>query len=468
VSGSPTPFDASPLLRRAAAMTRAELEGLQLAKLRRQLDRLYAASPYYRGLMDRAGLKPDRVDSLAAFRDRFPASGKAEFLADQQAHPPFGHRLGIPREQVALVNMTGGTSGQGQEIYGRSQRDIHMQGYLHALPWFMAGLRPGHVAVNCVPAGGMTTGGWGPGEGLRIIGATAFHVGGSLSTDAKIDLMLKVGEVNFIYASTNYLHTLTDALLKRGIDPREAFPKMAGLFIAAEGYPVEWAVEIERRWGCGLQEGYGSTQCAGFGGSTCDRGVVTKDGKRGLIHLFEWETLFEIVDPDTLAPTAPGEVGEMVVTNLSIEGSPVIRFRTGDAARYVPYGETGAPNAWNAIECGTIGRFDDMMKIRGNNIWPSMVDAAVFAHADVAEYAGRVFTDADGKTEIEVRLALIERAALQFSPEQRKQLIASVRQAIKERTNVWMKIVEVERGALPEFAYKARRWADERQQGYRL
>ena len=164
---------------------------MQLHKVRRQLARLHASSGYYRRRMDAAGIAPDALASLDGFRARFPLSNKADFLADQTEHPPFGERLGIPREEVALVNMTGGTSGQGQEIYGRSQRDIHMQGYLHALPWFLAGLRPGDIAINCVPAGGLTTGGWGPGEGLRIAGATAFHVGGTLSTDAKIDLMLR-------------------------------------------------------------------------------------------------------------------------------------------------------------------------------------------------------------------------------------------------------------------------------------
>jgi phenylacetate-CoA ligase len=462
-----SPFAASPLLAEVAGLSRADLERLQLVKLKRQLARLFDTSPYYSAKMDAAGLKPDQITSLAAFRERFPLSNKTDFLADQNEHPPFGGRLSIPRDRVALVNMTGGTSGQGQEIYGRSQRDIHMQGYLHALPWFLAGLRPGDMAVNCVPAGGVTTGGWGPGEGLRIIGATGFHVGGALSTDAKIDLMLKLGDVNFIYASTNYLHTMTEALMRRGIDPKEAFPGMRTLFIAAEGYPIEWAEKVEQFWGCRLSEGYGSTQCAGFGGSTCDRGVVN-DGKRGLIHLFEWETLFEVVDPVTLEPTPSGEIGEMVVTNLSVEGSPVVRFRTGDAARFVSHQDAGSGWGWNAIECGTIGRFDDMMKIRGNNVWPSAIDAAVFAHPDVAEYAGRVYTTENGKTEIEVRLALSETAAMQFSPEQRQALFHAVRSAIKARNNIWVTLIEVERSELPEFAYKARRWKDERQAGYRL
>ena len=466
MTGPADPFAESPLLAKFAGLTRPELERLQLAKLQRQLTRLQATSPYYAERMVQAGLAADRITSLELFSERFPTSSKADFLADQSAHPPFGHRLAIQREQVALVNMTGGTSGQGQEIYGRSQRDVHQLGYLHALPWYMAGLRAGDIAVNCVPAGGSTTGGWGPGEGMRIIGATGFHVGGNLATDAKIDLMLKLGGVNFIYASTNYLHTLTEALLARSITPRDAFPRMHGVFIAAEGYPLEWAGRVEELWGCRLQEGYGSTQCNGFGGSTGAAGVFGRDGARGLISLFEWETLFEIVDPETLQPTPSGAVGELVATNLSVEGSPVIRFRTGDAARSVAWQDAGTGRVWNAIEAGSIGRFDDMMKIRGNNVWPSAVDAAVFAHPEIADYAGRVHTEG-GKTEIALRLAFAAPFA-DLSVEARARVIASVREAIKGRTNVWMDIVECARSDLPQFAYKARRWTDERQQGYRL
>lgn len=461
------PFMDSARLARLASLSRGELESLQLRKLRHQLARLHVSSGYYRRRMNAAGLAPDAIGSLDAFCKSFPLSSKADFLADQTEHAPFGDRLGISRSDVALVNMTGGTSGQGQEIYGRSQRDVHMQGYYHALPWFLAGLRPGDIAVNCVPSGGLTTGGWGPGEGLRIIGATAFHVGGTLSTDAKIDLMLRIGEVNFIYASTNYLHTLTEALLRRGLEPKRAFPTLRTLFIAAEGYPIEWAQRIETLWGCRLQEGYGSTQCAGFGASTCADGAITRAGGRGLMHMFEWETLFEVLHPTTLEPVASGETGELVVTNLAIEGSPVIRFRTGDSARFISYRDTAAGRAWNAIECGTVGRFDDMLKIRGNNVWPSAIDAAVFSYGEVAEYAGRVYTSADGKTEIEMRLALTDAAAA-MEPAARERIIEAIRATIKERTNLWMVLTQCQRSELPEFSYKARRWKDERQQGYRL
>lgn len=458
------PCAASPLLRRFATATRAELEAHQLRKVQALCERLYATSAFYRARMDEGSLPGGQVDSLDRFAKAMPASAKADFLADQKAAPPFGTRLGVDPADVVHISMTSGTSGQGQEIYGRTQRDVHMLGWLHALPWFMAGLRAGDTAINCVPAGGMTTGGWGPGEAIRILGATGFHVGGATSTESKIDLMLSLGGIQFIYASTNYLHTLTEALLARGMTPREVFPGMHGLFIAAEGYPLEWAAKIEEHWGCRLQEGYGSTQLNGFGGSTGSDGVFGKDGGRGLIRLFEWEHLVEIVDPQSGLPVAPGEVGEMVVTNLSVEGSPAVRFRTGDAARFVPWQECGGA-AWNAIECGTIGRFDDMMKIRGNNVWPTMFDAAVFAHPEIGEYKGRVYTR-EGKTEVEVKIAVADHQA-GLSSDERERLCQSVRGAIKQRSNLWVDVLEVPRAEFQGFAYKARRWSDERQDGYK-
>ncbi|BBK38523.1 phenylacetate-coenzyme A ligase [Allostella sp. ATCC 35155] len=463
--GEPIAFgDVSATLSPVERLGRAELEALQLRRLQRQVERLWHGNPFYRAKLEAAKVRPEEIRSLADFNRRVPISTKADFLADQKDHPPFGRRLGVARERVTLVNMTGGTSGQGQEVYGRTDHDIAVQGYLHLLPWFMAGLRPGQMALNCVPTGGLTTGGWGPPEGFRIAGATAFHVGGTLSTDAKIDLMLRFGEVHFIYASTNYLHTLSEAFRRRGIVPAEAFPMMRAIHIVAEGYPLEWARGIEQFWGCRLHEGYGSTQGAGFIASTCEAGVVRDDGRRGLMRLLEWINYVEIVDPDTGLPVAPGEEGEIILTNLDIEGSPVLRFSTRDRARFVPWQECGGGRAWNCLETGTIGRYDDMLKIRGNNVWPLAVDTAVFAEPEVAEYVGRVFVDEAGRTRVQIRLALKDVHA-GMGDEARRTLTGRLGQRIKERTNVQMELEIVARRELPEFTYKARRWTDERKEG---
>ena len=295
---------------------------------------------------------------------------------------------------------------------------------------FSPGLRPGDIAVNCVPAGGLTTGGWGPGEGLRIVGATAFHVGGTFSTDAKIDLMLRIGEVNFIYASTNYLHTLTEAMLPPRRWSRNArFRPCAPCSSPPRATRSSGRSAIEALWGCRLQEGYGSTQCAGFGGFDMRRRRrCRRPASRGLMHLFEWETLFEVHrSGDARCRSASGETGELVVTNLSIEGLPSFVSAPATPRATSRIATPASGRAWDAIECGTIGRFDDMLKIRGNNVWPSAIDSAVFAYGEVAEYAGRVYTSADGKTEIEVRVALADHAGLRRRGQRAIALMPSAR-----------------------------------------
>lgn len=452
----------SPVLQHFEGLSRTELQTLQLTRIRRQLQRVFESSLFYRDKMEQAGLHPHDIHSLDDFA-RLPTSNKADFLADQTDYPPYGSRLSVAPESVALINLTGGTSGQGQEIYGRTQHDIALQGYLHYLPWFLAGLRPGHTALNCVPSGGLTTGGWGPAEGFRLAGAAAINAPGPMGTDGKIDLMLRFPALHFIYTSTNYLHTLTEGLLRRGIQPAQAFPAMRGLFIAGEGYPHAWAESIVKHWGCALHEGYGSTQGAGFIASTCEKSALREDGKPGHMHLFEWENYVEIIDPESGRPVAPGEEGEIVLTNLSVLGSPVIRFATRDRARLLPAGSCGCGRAWHCIEAGSVSRYDDMMKIRGNNVWPAAVDAVMFSEPVVAEYAGRLYVDAQGRTEVEVRYAI--KANTQQALDSAG-LTAKLTEAIKARTNVMMNLRIVPRDQLPVFEYKARRWSDDRKSGY--
>jgi len=151
---------ASATLARFERLSREELRALALDRIKRQLARVHRTSGFYQAKLASAGTRPEDVRSLEDFARAVPTSNKADFLRDQQEHPPFGARLSVARDTVALINMTGGTSGQGQEVYGRTHHDIALQGFLHYLPWFMAGLRPGHTALNCVPQGGLTTGGW--------------------------------------------------------------------------------------------------------------------------------------------------------------------------------------------------------------------------------------------------------------------------------------------------------------------
>ncbi|TAK87161.1 MAG: phenylacetate--CoA ligase family protein [Betaproteobacteria bacterium] len=452
------------LLERMERARREDFLAFQFARLKRQLERVYAGNEFYRAKWKAARVAPGDIRSMDDFSKRIPLVTKTDFLADQQERPPFGSRLGVPREQVVLVTTTGGTSGIGQEIYGRTAADMAVHSHLHYLPYHMAGLRRGDIVFNCAPAGGMTSGGWGPSDGFRQGGATAFHAGGVISTDAKIDMMCRIGAVNFIYASTNYLHTLTEAFRRRAIAPKERFPTMRALYIAAEGYPPAWALEIEAFWGCRLHEGYGSTQATGFAYTSCPS-TPRKADARSMLHALEWLNLTEVLNPDTGEPVKPGEEGEIILTNLAIHGSPCIRFSTRDKARWFPHDACGCGRPWDLVEAGSIGRYDDMMKIRGNNVWPVTVDTAVFSHPEVAEYAGRVYVDDQGRTEVLVRLAF--KAAFAAAPGAAKaDCLRRIAESVKQRTNVAMTVVEVPRAELPTFDYKARRWKDERQSGY--
>lgn len=444
-------------------LDREQVLAMQWQKLRRQLAYLAADNPHYRDKLAKAGIDPARIQSLADFR-HIPFSDKAEFVADQNAHPPFGRRLGIARERVALIAMTSGTSGQGQEIHGRSAHDLVMVGYRHWLAFELAGLRAGDLVLNATPSGGVTAGGWGPPEGFRFGGCTVFHLGGVFSTEQIVGFLERLGELDALYASTNYVNTLTEACRRHGFEPRRQLPRLRCLIFAAEGYPPEWVDRMAAFWGCPLTEAYGSTQSIGYAYGQAAGAPDRRPNGRGMMHGFEWLNLNEVLNPETLRPVLPGEEGELVLTNLDIEASPILRFRTGDRVRYLPHSESATRLPFDGIETGTIGRYDDMLKIRGNNVWPQVVDEAIFAHAEVAEYAGSVEVDEGGRTDVVVRLALHPGAPAEG--EARQALMARLAEAIKTKTNVSMRLVVVPRDSLPTFTYKTRRWSDRRQQGY--
>jgi phenylacetate-CoA ligase len=442
-------------------LSRAELEGLQFARLKAQAERLWATNPFYRSLWQGAKVSPESLRRPDDIR-RFPTVRKADFVADQAEAPPFGRRLGVPVEEVRLTAMTSGTSGQGQEIYGRTEADLLQVGYRHWLPFELAGLKRGDLLVNCTPSGGVTAGGWGPPQGWRHGGLPAFHLGGVMSTEAKVDFLRKLKGLKAIYSSTHYVYTLADACQRLGFDPKRELPELKCLVFAAEGYPPQWLERMQAFWGCPLYEAYGSTQCIGY---THAQAAASRDrtpSGRALMFAIEWVNLYEILDPESGAPVGEGEEGELVLTNLDVEGSPVFRFRMGDRVRR--FGPRANALGWpfEAIETGGIGRYDDMLKIRGNNVWPSAVDDAVRAFPEVAEYVGVVDVDERARTDVVLRVAL----ASPLAPERREALFAEIVQRVKARTNVLMRIEEVARAELPQFAYKTRRWTDRRKEGY--
>ncbi len=446
---------------RLSKASREEIIQLQFKKLMHQINYVYNRNDFYREKMKKANLSPDKIRSISDFTKKMPLTTKQELLKDQEESPPFGKRLGVNREKVVSIHLTSGTSGIGQEVYGRTYADVNHTGTSHYLVWYLAGLRKGHVGVNCVPSGGLTTGGWGPPEGLRMIGATPIHLSGVTGTEARIKLLLRFRPIHFIYASVAYQHRLTQVCKQMGLDAAKEFPTLKTLYLSAEAYPMKWAEMIEIFWGAKIYEGYGSTQALGWCATTCEKGAIP-DGKRGAMHCLEWRNLVEIINPNTGEHVKEGEEGEIIITNLDVEASPLLRFSTRDKARYIPFNYCHCGREWKAMEAGTISRYDDMLKIKGNNVWPSAVDEVILSYDEVSEYRGKVYIDQKGREE-----ALIEFAFKQEykdMPQKSKEiLISTIENKIKEKTNVLMRIVEVEKDKLPDFEYKARRWKDDRQ-----
>jgi phenylacetate-CoA ligase len=256
------------------------------------------------------------------------------------------------------------------------------------------------------------------------------------------------------------LNGLTQLCLDQGAAPREMFPSLRSIMMSGEGWPVDFVERMEEAWGAPVFEGYGASQTyAGFIMSNCEHGAVT-DGRRNGMHVYEWAAIVEVVDPETLEPVAPGEVGEIVVTHLEKEASPLIRFRTRDRAVYMAWHACSCGRQLDMIESGTIGRWDDMVKIKGENVFPLEVDEIVFARRAIGEYQARVLIGASGRDEAEIQVELVDDAS------DTDALLAELAVELKARTNISFALRAVPTGTLPQWTtpdVKPRRWTDERQ-----
>jgi phenylacetate-CoA ligase len=249
---------------------------------------------------------------------------------------------------------------------------------------------------------------------------------------------------------------LTKVASEMGLVPRRDTPNLRVAMLAGESYPLEWALAAQEFWGIRLTEVYGSTQ--GAFAVTCEHGV-RRGSERGSMHNPDWDLLLEVVDPSTGAPVAPGETGEAIITTLVREASPTIRFRTGDLVRLLPHDGCPCGRQTVAIEAGTIGRLDDMIKVKGMNIWPAAVDSVIFAAREVEDYNAEVTIGDGGRETVTLRVALRP----DLSPDDGAEVLRGrLGRELHAVTNVSMDIAFVPRSELSTFEYKAKRWTDHR------
>jgi phenylacetate-CoA ligase len=333
---------------------RAELERLQLERLQWSLSHAYQNVPHYRRKFDAAGVQPADCRTLADLR-RFPFSTKA----DLRETYPFG-LFAVPMERIVRIHASSGTTGK-PTVVGYTARDIGTWTDLMARSIRAAGARRGdkvHVAYGY----GLFTGGLGAHYGAERLGLAVIPLGGGM-TERQVQLIVDF-KPDIIMVTPSYMLAIADEMERQGVDPRSTSLRI-GIF-GAEPWTNEMRRSIEERLGIEAIDLYGLSEVIGPG--VAQECIETKDG------LTIWEDHFypEVIDPQSGEPLPEGDKGELVLTSLTKEALPVIRYRTRDLTRLLP------PSARSMRRVEKItGRSDDMLIIRGVNVFPSQIEELI-------------------------------------------------------------------------------------------
>ncbi len=340
-----------------------ELRSLQLKRLQSTLQHAYAHSPVYRAKFDAAGVHPSDCQSLSDLA-KFPFTTKLD-LRDSY---PYG-MFAVPRSQCARIHASSGTTGK-PTVVGYTRQDIDTWAHLVARSIRAAGARPGDM-VHVSYGYGLFTGGLGAHYGAEKLGLTVVPFGGG-QTERQVQLITDF-KPDIIMVTPSYMLAIADEFERQGLVPADSSLRI-GIF-GAEPWTNDMRRAIEQRMGLDAVDIYGLSEVMGPGvASEC---VETKDGPT------IWEDHFfpEVIDPQTGLPVADGEFGELVFTSLTKEALPIIRYRTRDLTRLLP----GSARTMRRLEKIT-GRSDDMMIVRGVNVFPSQIEELLLKHAALSPH----------------------------------------------------------------------------------
>lgn len=386
---TPAPGDLEPI----ETASRDELAALQLQRLRDTLERVYAHVPHYRAAFDAKGVHPSDLRSLADLA-KFPFTTKH----DLRANYPFG-MFAVPREQVVRVHASSGTTGK-PTVVGYTQADIDTWAGLVARSIRAAGGRPGDI-VHVAYGYGLFTGGLGAHYGAERLGCTVIPMSGG-QTEKQVQL-IRDFQPDIIMVTPSYMQVIIEEFRRQGLDPREMSLKV-GIF-GAEPWTEAMRAQIEADAAIDAVDIYGLSEVMGPGvASEC---VESKDGP------VIWEDHFypEIIDPETgeVLPYEEGkgtQEGELVFTSLTKQAFPIIRYRTRDLTRLLP------PTSRGMRRMGKIvGRSDDMLIIRGVNLFPTQVEELVLQTPGLSGQYQLVVTRNGALDEVTVRCELLPEQA---------------------------------------------------------
>jgi len=443
---------ANPVVER---LTRADLRAFVSRAVVAAVRRAAATSPLYAWFYGRAGVRPELLSTIDEVRRHVPLLSKQDVLAFQQTLPGGGATPTDPA--VRQLHLTSGTSGAGREIYPRDSNDLAGLGIPGAYEYLWAGLRPGDRLMLTIPYSQTMAGPYFQ-ETCAAAGLVPVNAFAGSTADRLRDLYRFA--CAGISGTPSYVHRLTLEAREQGLRPATDLPSLRAVFVSGEPYGAGWAHDIGAFWGATVCEGWGATQTLGVAMCTCEHGAVLLDADgapaHGVLHGLDHRCWIEVVGPDG-TPVEPGQTGEIVVTTLRPGGQPTIRFRMADRVRLLEPGSCGCGRALSCYAAGTIGRVDDMIKIRGMNVWPDAVDA-VLLRSPVVDYRGRVYSDERGRESVEVTIAFAAGtppSAVADHPER-------LRHAVRQAVGVTVDIRVVDPADMPEEQFKSRRWRDER------
>ena len=366
--------DTAPFMfdRAAECMPRTQLAALQLDRLKKTLERAYTKVPHFRKSFDAAHVRPDSLKSLDDLR-RFPFTLKT----DLRDNYPFG-MFAVPREQVVRVHASSGTTGR-PTVVGYTRGDLDLWSDLMARSLACAGARPGDIVHNAYGYG-LFTGGLGAHYGAERLGCTVVPLSGG-GTERQVTLLRDFG-ADVLCATPSYALNIAEVADAMGVDLRK-LPVRCGVF-GAEPWSEAMRRELQSRIGIKAIDLYGLSEIIGPGvACECD---AAQNG----LHGWEDHFLFETVDPKTLERVPIGEAGELVITTLTKEALPMIRYRTRDITTSVD--EPCACGRTHVRIMRVTGRDDDMLIIRGVNVFPSQIEACLVGFPGLAPHYQIVLT----------------------------------------------------------------------------
>jgi phenylacetate-CoA ligase len=390
----------------------SDLRSLQLARLQATVTQAYHHNPHYRQAFEKAGIHPEDIRSLEDV-GRLPFTTKS----DLRANYPFGF-FSVPMDKVLRVHASSGTTGK-PTVVGYTKADIETWAGLVARSISVAGGRPG-MKVHVAYGYGLFTGGLGAHYGAEAAGCTVIPMSGG-QTEKQVQMILDF-QPDIIMVTPSYMLTILDEFTRQGINPRSTSLKI-GIF-GAEPWTNAMRQEIETAFGIDAVDIYGLSEVMGPG--VASESAATKDGPT------IWEDHFypEIINPVTGETLPDGEVGELVFTSLTKQAMPIIRYRTRDLTNLLPGtlpGDLGAMRRMGRI----MGRSDDMMIIRGVNVFPTQIEELLFRCRGLAPHYYIELTRPNRMDEIrvcvEAKLEAIDNSSMR---DESKKLTAFIKELI--------------------------------------